>query len=144
MEKKTPKHTPEPWKAQGCYIIDEKSRFIVVTSLDTTLDTDVHNIARIVECVNALSGIDDPKEWVENVKQGLDDYDLLNHLLNKQRGEIEQLKAKEIKGDRLLVKYSHEIVVLKAERSAAIQEVCKLTYIVNELEGRLKDLQRNF
>ena len=57
--------------------------------------------------------------------------------------EIEEYKEKEIRGDRLLVKYSHQIAVLKAERSAAIQEVCKLTDLANDLKGRLKDLHQN-
>ena len=33
--------------------------------------------------------------------------------------EVEEYKAKEIKGDRLLVKYSHQIAVLKSELKAA-------------------------
>lgn len=68
MENETIKHTPEPWKAKGSYIQDSNERFIVVEPIDTTIEDDVFNVARIVECVNALAGIPEPKKWVEDKK----------------------------------------------------------------------------
>lgn len=91
MENKTPipKYTPEPWfvvEFAGYHHIQD-GKFYEDSNL---LDEDKclrapQNAARIVECVNALAGIDNPKEWVEKSK-------LVGNVVIRQQSEIEQLK----------------------------------------------------
>jgi len=79
MENKTElKHTPEPWvfnqeemkiKGSGDY----EGRTIIANvspkmDFSRGMATQCANAARIVECVNALSGVEDPKKWVEEMK----------------------------------------------------------------------------
>jgi hypothetical protein len=116
MENKTPTHTPEPW-------IDEM--FIAIKAGDNRLSfglnkqpplVDVRilteeNYQRAKECVNALAGIDNPKDWINEYKTMESFHRESSHTIRMQAKEIEQLKA---------------------ERSAAIVEVCRLTDIVNQ------------
>ena len=63
------------------------------------------------------------KDWKQlKAKIEVQRIELLNYAVNvcpDLDSQIEQLKEKEIRGDRLLVKYSHQIDVLKAELKAA-------------------------
>jgi chromosome segregation ATPase len=89
-------HSPEPWKAKASYIQDVNERFIVVEPIDTTIEEDVHNISRIVECVNALADltteqIEELKVWLKTQSTTLMfDYVAKNRLL-----EAENTKLKE-------------------------------------------------
>lgn len=58
------KHTPEPWKIQTTdfgytTIFDDEGLTICSTS------TRLPDFERIVECVNAMEGVDDPKDLRE-------------------------------------------------------------------------------
>jgi hypothetical protein len=63
------KHAKEPWIAQGSYIKDCNERFIVIEPIDTTIEEDVINVDRIVDCVNAMAGIEQPEQFVKNSLQ---------------------------------------------------------------------------
>jgi len=85
MGKETTKHTPEPWelnKTTDGLSITSKNGVIVncysVSISDYNHDIPKANAARIIECVNALAGIDDPKKWVEEMK---DENKLLKRVL---------------------------------------------------------------
>jgi hypothetical protein len=92
MEKETPKHTPEPWelnKTTDGLSITSKNGVIVhcysVSISDYNHDIPKANAARIVECVNAMAGIDDPKKWVEEMK---DENKLLKRVLKSTDDSI--------------------------------------------------------
>lgn len=76
----TPKHTPEPWAASynGLYmeIEHEGFYFIAVFGNDHSPLTRGSNIQkanadRIVACVNALAGIEDPEAFVQQAKAAI-------------------------------------------------------------------------
>jgi hypothetical protein len=67
-------HTPEPWEIRGIestLISNDKDAFICsfYNKRGEHLVNSNANAARIVDCVNVLAGIDDPKKWVEEMKQ---------------------------------------------------------------------------
>lgn len=56
-------HTPEPWKAKENNILSVTGIFIgKMHSAATSLVEDRFNAQRIVECVNAMAGIEDPNK----------------------------------------------------------------------------------
>lgn len=63
-------HTKEPWKhTPGTYVTDDNG--IAVCRVDFGCRTGAEataNMRRIVECVNAMAGIDNPQEWVDNAR----------------------------------------------------------------------------
>lgn len=66
----TQKHTPEPYDyvyengAWEGYYEPESGSFEIVFRTDSEA-----NAARIVDCVNAMQGIEDPETWVKDQKQ---------------------------------------------------------------------------
>ena len=61
------KHTPEPWRVEykntGSYIFSKEPNLLLLSMSHTqSTMTCNHNASRIVECVNAMAGIDDPME----------------------------------------------------------------------------------
>lgn len=103
------KHTPGPWYVSGQTILQDSERYSqIATLLRMTFKAkpngEYHpceemeaNAARIVACVNACEGIDDPAQFVQNMRS--DNRDLLHRLGNAEvenealRAEIEALKA---------------------------------------------------
>lgn len=81
------KHTPEPWKIAyekgSIYIEDVETMLnqVVVFKYGQMEGKDEANAARIVECVNALAGIENPKEWVDKIKQSFLGVDITNALI---------------------------------------------------------------
>lgn len=67
-------HTPEPWHTNGSEIIDNSNKGLGETyqTLSKGTDETNANAARIVACVNALAGIEDPAATLAEVR------DLLN------------------------------------------------------------------
>lgn len=66
------KHTPEPWHQFAFEVYDDDNCIIA----DCGYAADVFgkegmkaNAARIVACVNALAGIENPEEWVKEAKE---------------------------------------------------------------------------
>ncbi len=103
------KHTPEPWevahynKEQGeldglviwspVHSLQDNGKYLLichVTEEDTRTELDRANAERIVECVNAMAGIEDPKKHRET-------WDAIQHLhldsYHKLKEEHDQLKA---------------------------------------------------
>lgn len=94
------KHTPTPWKLEvptefsssetsktlisiyatnGKHICDK----MIVTRLQDAATADMH---RIIDCVNAMAGIEEPAKYVAGVK-------LLEKLYHEQQQEISHLRA---------------------------------------------------
>lgn len=67
------KHTPEPWRVfHDSHIESEETKTAICRFFDRRehdYPNHIANAARIVECVNALAGIDNPAEWVEKMKK---------------------------------------------------------------------------
>lgn len=66
------KHTPEPWEVYNEHYItasDEKIACQFFDRMDYYYSNKDANAARIVECVNALAGIENPAEWVKRMKK---------------------------------------------------------------------------
>jgi len=68
---KTPKHTPEPWETTGeiCPVTHSVSIYHwgpIIYIYDNTNgpENQIANARRIVECVNACAGIEDPVKWI--------------------------------------------------------------------------------
>lgn len=56
-------HTPEPWKAKENHLLSLTGTFIGnMHSAATSLAQDRFNAQRIVQCVNAMAGIEDPNK----------------------------------------------------------------------------------
>lgn len=83
-------HTPEPWSFIECedYVFEidgQNGNICEVRSTNMTNDFDEANAKRIVECVNAMAGIENPVEFMEVVKKlELDAY----HKMKAERDEI--------------------------------------------------------
>ena len=72
----TTNHTPEPWvldedwhsvKAQGSTLADCIEPYGVLE--DIAEEIAKANAQRIVDCVNAMAGIDDPEKWMKEVRE---------------------------------------------------------------------------
>lgn len=67
-----PTHTPEPW----CVVDDTRiygkgAEVTFVSGLHANYDEDAANAARIVACVNALNGVDDPAATIQAARNVL-------------------------------------------------------------------------
>lgn len=91
-EERAMMHTPEPWKTEGGPEIYDATDCLIVyvdgCPKITTAEDDA-NAARIVACVNACAGIENP----EDLRRQRDE---LKTELDKAYSEIERLKAIEI------------------------------------------------
>lgn len=73
------KHTPEPWSlatttvGHPVIVKEENGKLFPITVCDFDSSTDGENSKRIIECVNAMAGIEDPK-------QHRDTWDAIQHL----------------------------------------------------------------
>lgn len=72
MEAK-PKHTPEPWVLQKWgisieIISSEDNKSIAAVAIENIHD----NAQRIIDCVNAFEGIENPIDFMNNLKKCLD------------------------------------------------------------------------
>jgi hypothetical protein len=140
MEKETTKHTPEPWelnKTTDGLSITSKNGVIVhcysVSISDYNHDIPKANAARIVECVNAMTGIEDPKKWVEERKANMYketlakiDLDKFNFEGRCKQVESENEKLKKALGriytmDTSFENYINAIVELKQIAGDAIK-----------------------
>lgn len=66
------KHTKEPWQADTVDILDSDKNEIATTAYspdDKSLDECKANAERIVACVNAMDGIEDPAQFREEYAQ---------------------------------------------------------------------------
>lgn len=77
------KHTAEPWSTDRHWITKGEGDDVPIIcethrdknkSINDGLYESRHNAKRIVSCVNAMSGIDDPEKWVEEVRAVLMKY----------------------------------------------------------------------
>ena len=65
------KHTPEPWHQFAFEVYDGDNCIIADCGYAEDIigkDGMKANAARIVACVNALAGIENPEEWVKQAK----------------------------------------------------------------------------
>lgn len=80
------KHTPEPWtienETQVC------NDFYELANVNEIADA-----ARIVTCVNALAGIDDPERWVEMTKEKILELNMAQVQLSTVTKERDELLA---------------------------------------------------
>lgn len=70
-------HTSEPWEDGGFTILaGDQVLFVSVDSTvnDTRIGDDEQqaNVQRIVACVNAMKGIEDPERWMQEAKNIID------------------------------------------------------------------------
>lgn len=95
------KHTPEPWivndTSVGITIFSEKqSAYLMYMSQTRTVNEGNANAYRVVECVNAMEGVENPTEFIANVRKLIEEVhngsrseawdiaqDLSNQLANK-------------------------------------------------------------
>jgi len=75
------KHTPEPWIQMGTEIADDGYEHIAVINGITDNELNEANAKRIVECVNACAGMEEPKLEIESLK-------LANKLLEVSKSEL--------------------------------------------------------
>ncbi len=78
------KHTPEPWDFNSDKILGTviRSEGLILSKMRVLEGIDHEaNAARIVECVNAMANIENPKEWVDKVKEAYTAIDITNALL---------------------------------------------------------------
>lgn len=75
----TQKHTLEPWEVEGQFydahrIVDTNG--VPICQLwykdESPMPNQESNAARIVACVNAMAGIDDPETWMKTTKEVLE------------------------------------------------------------------------
>jgi hypothetical protein len=122
MEKETTKHTPEPWqyrpkKHDDWGFIRSNNGSLVAVAKNSEIswvqedefrkekkDPYEINGKRIVECVNAMAGIDDPKKWVEERKANMYKETLAKIDLDKFNfeGRCKQLEAENEKLKEIL------------------------------------------
>jgi hypothetical protein len=136
MEKETTKHTSEPWKVGeygSIYPVKEGACIATTTTQSGKLSNSIANENRIVECVNAMAGIDDPKKWVEERKANMYKETLAKIDLNKfnfegrcKQVEAENEKLKKALGriytmDTSFENYINAIVELKQIAGDAIK-----------------------
>lgn len=78
-------HTKEPWTdyAGGIFIVNETGETQIICTLEGR-QNNIENAARIVACINACAGIDNPQEFIQKAK---------DRLMEDQRFERENRKA---------------------------------------------------
>ena len=70
----TPTHTPAPWSIDaGNFIISGGKDIARALGDCTTEEEDTANAARIVACVNACAGLNDPAADIATMRRALDD-----------------------------------------------------------------------
>jgi hypothetical protein len=89
------KHTQEPWEASGC-TIRPKTTFggVIAEAFPQDSPNARNDIARIVECVNAMAGINHPEEFMRFCRSvKVDDLDLeaIGKLKEKNRVMLDAL-----------------------------------------------------
>lgn len=67
------KHTPEPWSVHSkrVWTVEDDCGDPVAGTFAREEVENIANSSRIVACVNAMAGIDDPAAWVKGVKAAL-------------------------------------------------------------------------
>ena len=73
-----PEHSPEPWTAVSG---TEHTRYSIILYCHTgscpeqavAKDVSKADASRIIACVNALAGIEDPEKWVDRAKGAIHD-----------------------------------------------------------------------
>lgn len=116
------KHTPEPWQ-QGLtkhYIVNGESNLhIAVCHYENEA-----NAARIVACVNAMRGIENPQSFIETVKHlKLDAYETA-----KQRADAFEQECKSLtKKHGAAMKEISELVHQRDELLAALEAITEGT-----------------
>jgi hypothetical protein len=151
----TPKHTGEPWKAveevNGWAIKDNHGN-VIASHMNNGRDMGEADAARTVECVNDFSGIENPEEYIDDLKQSRGAYksqdqeirllinadkdestfDEVNRLKNRYDALLEW-KAQAQNGFRLMEE-AHEL--LKSQYDKVVGEVQQLLVLHNaEQEG---------
>lgn len=112
------KYTPTPWN----YTEDDTDTYVrqggLILARMRRDYTPIANASRIVECVNALAGIENPREWVENIKNSHREYLLVRSNLREMSAEVTKLKA-ELEEYKTMESFhkssSHDIRMLKTE-----------------------------
>jgi hypothetical protein len=69
--KHTPKHKPEPWRVEykhtGTYIFSNEPNCLLLSMSHTMSTRECNdNAMRIVSCINAMEGIEDPQKFVDD------------------------------------------------------------------------------
>jgi hypothetical protein len=101
-----PTHTPEPWRTnqtQDMYSVWGGDDFHVTTmsSLRTERES-FDNAKRIVKCVNAMEGIENPEDFMKTVKElELDKYQELKKVVEDVLRLIDE--GRELKRDSIIV-----------------------------------------
>ena len=122
------KHTAEPWQIAyedlSIYIEDKETGLnqVVCFKFGKDDEKDEANAARIVECVNALAGIDNPIEWVRmvrEVKQELSFYKPRCEALGKSYvALIEEKEALQAENERLKKEIAEWELSIKAAKES--------------------------
>lgn len=76
------KHTPEPWYNDGKVIVGSTPKYGRIGGAH-----DPEDAIRIVSCVNALAGKENPEKWVKKAEKALED---------KEKHEEQMKAAKEL------------------------------------------------
>jgi hypothetical protein len=68
----TTKHTAAPWIYTGSVLVEDQNRNVVARcNTHFRMDAEEANAARIVACVNACAGIEDPAAALAEAKEAL-------------------------------------------------------------------------
>lgn len=90
------KHTPEPWEVDSMMVVgprseaDDQTFGMIIGLADIYGDNEKADATRIVACVNALAGIDDPEAFMQDVRGFFSgerpDHTLLDGILEHLKG----------------------------------------------------------
>ena len=142
----TTKHTPEPWELNPTTenrSITSKNGVIVfcydVSIPDSAQHIPKANATRIVECVNALAGIENPAEWVEKMNKiafvlALDDLKMARNEAAKlgfgnfgkpydYETQIQQLTKENEELKQILLRSTNAITELTKERDELLKPI---------------------
>lgn len=136
-------HTPEPWKSQGSVFYGNDSHDIgYADGFSQTLEQDVINAARIVQCVNACAGMENPAEEIaklkaENEQLSADFWKVHKERTNAEREVARIQKERDAYFDRL-----HE---LRADRQRLIEALEEaIPYLERSVEKHGRETADNY
>lgn len=110
------KHTPEPWAYDNEFIVDASDNYLAdCAGSDFSVEQDRYNAQRIVACVNAMAGIEDPGAFMEVVKQL--ELDAAERIMSENK----ELKERLLETSEALEKYCHlaQLVIIVREAQIA-------------------------
>ena len=123
-------HTPEPWtinkataEYMGAWGIESRAlgKFFEIAKINIWLTNSKDNVERIVQCVNACAGIENPMSLNDKIKQLEESKKLLEDENNNLKTILKKSKCSNLKCEKGLIPY---ITTNEDDQPITLHEFC--------------------